>query len=285
MKTENSASPLPMKDWLAPSSMHFLVKNKTNIPGRLVVVGIENRLFREMLSRTFEPASRDSYLLLVQAPHEFSRHMYGGTYREDELKACEKEIYPHEQLLNEFLDQQTSEMLERLKKVGQDPDSFERHLVQLEAKVVTNLMNGFLSMYQKADYLYTLHNSLWLLGELADKAEEANDIQRAYERTLREQMYGYSRALGEQTQKIQRLMSALHHERSQYRAAQSEHTKKVLEENEDGTAVRGKVDTTTPEREAAFADRAELSKKLPTLKKQLEEAVKSKQKPGHLEAA
>jgi len=244
--------PISMKKWLAPSSIRFF--HFYNDISRKVVFRLENRLLSDMLSRTFEPASRDSYTIMVKAPVVFAQFQSGSVYKEDELLKAEQEIEKHESLLHEFLDMRIGQSVQRLQHLAYDPDAFERKFTHYEAVIVTNFMGGMLQLYQKADWLYTLYSSLWLLGELSDKTDEANRNYREFQRTLRKQLHAYSTALHKHSLNTFGLIKEVRKARDDFKASMSERSKAAargedvpLRTNEEYLA--GKEDQTTLDKE------------------------------------
>jgi hypothetical protein len=267
MADTNADAPIRMDKWLAPSKIRFFKRDGQAAPSRTVVFRLENQLIADIIARTFEPASRDSYLIMVKAPTLFSQRLAGSIYREGELLGAETEIERHEGLLNDFLDLRTEQVHQRLVGAGHDPGTFERRFKQYEALVVTNFVTNLLDLYMKADYLYTLHVSLWLLGELADTTAEANRAHREFEHTLKRQLHGYSAALTQHAGNIQRLMDRLREDRREFQQAQSVRDKGL----QNGEAYQELAPT--EEGIAAAEDRKNLREAVPDLLKQLETEV------------
>jgi hypothetical protein len=264
--TETDA-PIRMDKWMAPSRIRFFKRDGLTAPSRTVIFRLENQLIADIIARTFEPASRDSYLIMVKAPMLFSQRLSGSIYKEEELLGAEKEIEQHERLLDEFLDTRTEQARQRLVDAGHDPATFKRRFKQYEAAVVTNFATNLLDLYMKADYLYTLHASLWLLGELADSTAEANRAHRAFEHTLKRHLHAYSAALTKHAGNIQRLMDRLRDERREFQQAQSARDKGI----QSGEAW--KELELTEEGKAAAEDRKNLKEAIPDLLQQLENEV------------
>jgi hypothetical protein len=258
---------IPMEKWLAPSKIRFFRFEGSDAPGRNVTFRLENQLISDTLSRTFEPASRDSYLLMVKAPNFFSSRLSGSIYKEDEVLGAELAIEKHEELLNDFLDVRTAQVEQRLKEAGHTPDSIDRRFKTYEAKVVTSFATNLLDIYQKADYLYTLHYSLWLLGELADSTIEANRVNREFQKMLKQNLHGYSAAMTQHANNIRSLMERLIEERREFQKMQSKRDKEVRAGKEYKELEK------TEEGKAAARDRKKLRTALPKLIRQLEEEV------------
>lgn len=267
--SDKSPTPFLMKNWLAPSKIRFFIKarDKEKIKaegetalGRVVTFPLENKFIRDILSRTFEPGSRDSYLVSVRAPTEFSKRLTTSIFKEDDILGAEKAISDHERMLNEFLDLNTAQATQRLIAAGQNPDSFNRVLSYYEAKIITSTMSGFLSIYQKADYLYTLYNALWLFGELANTTDESNRAWRLFEKNLKKQLFAYSAIITKNAGKVQSLLFRLQQERQSWRNAA---------DKGENAAELG----LSPEGHAAHDDRRALRQQLPEIIRELREAV------------
>jgi len=255
-----------MDKWLAPSKIKFF-KQQINSPCRNITFQIESQLIIGILARTFEPASRDTYLVMVKAPTVFSQMFAGSLYREEELLGAEKAINEHEKLLNEFLDLRIQQAIQRLEGGGYDLNTFKREFKCYEATVTSAFAKNFIDLYVKADLLYSLHFSLWLLGELAEDTAEANFVHRGFERDLKKQLHAYSAALTKHAGNVQRLMDRLREERKAYRAAQSQRDKSLHQ----GSAYSELPPT--DEGKAAANDRKQLREQLPEIIQQLKEEV------------
>jgi hypothetical protein len=111
---------IEMKDWLAKSTLKFFERNEhVMMVPRIVEIG--NPLAFKLLSRTFEPMSRDSFYVTISARGILADRVSGKIYQEEEIFKAELALSRELEKLNDYLDRRIEQAEQKMRAAGKTP--------------------------------------------------------------------------------------------------------------------------------------------------------------------
>lgn len=238
---------IEMKDWLAKSTLKFFERNEhVMMVPRIVEIG--NPLAFKLLSRTFEPMSRDSFYITTSARGILADRVSGKIYQEDEIFKAELALSGQLEKLNDYLNRRIEQAEQKMRAAGEDPASMFYPTLRYRAKCATRTTKDWLDTIKKIDIYMTMLEFLHISGELSDTDVESLRAKLNNERDMRTHAHGIPREAARQYSVIRRICSGVLDERMEERAAQSQRDKAAAQQNKD---TKGSVAVTPPAGSAA----------------------------------
>lgn len=229
MATPAAIDPIKQSVWLAKTSLTFAANNQSTVRIRKVVHLAQGLVFKVM-SKTFEAVSRDAYYITIIARVILSDRVSGKIYQEDEVFRAEKVIHQQFERINDWVDRRIEQATQKLRLAGVDPEEVMAQTTPYEAECTTRTATDYLALLKKADIYLSLHEYLWIMGELSDNATESLNAKLHNELELRSHLMSISRRSTAQFTIINRICHAVRDDRKAASAEESARAKKRLAE-------------------------------------------------------
>lgn len=229
-------SVVEQKDWMAKNTLKFFERNKdVMMVPRTVELG--NPLAIKLLTRTFEPMSRDTYYVTTSARGILADRVSGKIYQEDEIFKAEVALSSQIEKLNDFLDRRIEQAEQKMRAAGEDPTNMFYPTRRYRALCVTRTAKDWVDTIKKIDLYMTMHEFLWISGELSDEAVESTRAKLNNEREVRNHAHAIPREAARQYSLIRRICSGVLDGRMEEREAQSKRDKALAQQNKDTKAA------------------------------------------------
>lgn len=235
---------IEMKDWLAKSTLKFFERHESvmMVP-RVVELG--SPLAVKLLSRTFEPMSRDSFYISTSARGILADRVSGKIYQEDEIFKAELMLSSQLEKLNDYLNRRIEQAEQKMRAAGEDPTNIASPALRYRAKCATRTTKDWLDTIKKIDIYMTMLEFLHISGELSDTDIESQRAKLHNEHDMRTHAHNIPREAARQYSVIRRICSAVLDGRMEERAAQSQRDKAAALQNKEAKDSAG--DTTKNE--------------------------------------
>lgn len=228
---------IPMKEWMQRSTLGFFKRNE-NMMMVPQVVHLGHDVVTKILSRSFEPVSRDAHYITIASRLILAERVSGKVYQEEEIFKAEMAIHKQFERINDFLDMRIRQAEQKLQHAGIDPNVVQRTTRAFEAKCTTRTANDFLQLLTKADIYLSMHHYLWIFGELSDNSEEALKAKLNNERDVRNHLATIARTTMTHFNVLRRICNGVMDQRRVEREKQSERDKKRNASKKKKAAVK-----------------------------------------------
>ncbi|MDK9702443.1 MAG: hypothetical protein OEL20_04835 [Sulfuritalea sp.] len=211
---------IEQKDWMARSTLKFFERNKNAVMARRVVE-LGSDLAKKVLSRTWEPVSRDAHYITKQSRGILADRVSQKIYQEDEIFKAETAITTEFTRIDEYLDRRIEQATKKLANAGEDPSSIICPTERYAALCSTRVATDWLNLLAKADIYLRYHEYLYIIGELSDVQNEALRAKLNNERDVRNNLHALPRKTMSQFTIIRRICSGAIEQRLGEREQQS----------------------------------------------------------------
>lgn len=233
---QDSNDVVEQKDWMARSTLKFFERNKDALMARRVVE-LGSDLAKKVLSRTWEPVSRDAHYITKQSRAILADRVSQKIYQEDEIFKAETAITAEFGRINDYLDRRIEQANQKLAHAGEDPGSIICQTERFAALCSTRVATDWLNLIAKADVYLRLHEYLYIIGELSDVQNEALRAKLTNERDIRNNLHSLPRKTMSQFTVIRRICSGAIEQRKVEREQQSTRDKNLAKAAKEAEIV------------------------------------------------
>jgi len=216
---------IPQSRWMARSTLGHFKRDDIPVAAKQRIPLAQPNVVK-VLSKAFEPVSRDAYYIGSDARRILTDRMSSKIYQEEELFKAEEAINTHFERINEFFDRRIQQAETRLRNAGYDPDEFSQNCQTYEAVCTSRTAKEYLDIIKKADLYTGMNEYLSIIGELSDNPNEAQRAKLNNEREIRSHLFSITRTTAKHFQIIRRICHGAINQRREERVKQSERDKR-----------------------------------------------------------
>jgi hypothetical protein len=235
---------IEQKDWMARSTLKFFERQKGAVMVRRVVE-LGSDLAVKVLTKTWEPVSRDAHYITKQSRAILADRVSQKIFQEDEIFKAETTINAEFTRISDYLERRIEQANQKLIGAGEDPAAIIFPTQRYAAMCSTRVATDWLNLLAKADVYLRLHEYLWIAGELSDVQNEALRAKLNNERDVRNNLHALPRKTMSQFTIIRRICSGVIEQRMGEREKQSQRDKALAL-----AAKQGELDASQAEMDA-----------------------------------
>jgi hypothetical protein len=214
------AEPIPIRMWMAHSTLKFLDRNQKAVllDG---VVHLGHDVVVKVMRNTFEVVLRDAHYVTIAARIVLAERVHGKIFQEEEIFKAEDEINRQLERISDYFDRRIEQAEQKLVGAGFDPEKVPQRTTAYETKASTNAVTAFVEILKKADIYLSLIDYLWIAGELSSTPSEALKARLNNQREVRSHLLSIPRRTTSQFQTIRRICNGVLEQRKKLREEQS----------------------------------------------------------------